>query len=155
MKILSKITILGLAIGLMSSLALADSISFSSGFQSSVTITSNGAGGIVFGFGPAIVSGAAPPADSLNFFPNDPFQIGGGITLHSDGSFNPFATSIQVGIDPFSDAGVLTGTIDFMSIVQNSGSPGAFAINIGLVNLDYACGPGCFSSGVLSDLAAG
>jgi len=157
MKKVTKIAILTLALAVcfLSSSAFADSIGFTSdGFQQ-VTLTANGAGGLVFNFGSAHVSGATPVSDSLLFFANNPFSIGSGITLHGNGSFNPFAASVQVGTDPFTAAGLLTGTVDFISIAQTVGSPGAFAINVGLVNLNYACGPGCLSSGVLTELASG
>lgn len=154
-KVNILVLVLVFALCAMSSSAFADSLGFTSdGFQQ-VTVTANGAGGLVFNFGSAHVSGATPATDSLLFFPNNPFSIGNGITLHGDGSFNPFATAVQVGNSAFTNAGLLTGTIDFISIFQNAGSPGAFAINVGLVNLNYACGPGCLSSGVLSELAGG
>src|SRR5205809_423602 len=110
MKKFSKVAMLVLLMmGLMSTVAFADSLSFTSiPLFSNVTITSDGAGGTQFSFGPANISGATPPTDSLNFFPNNPFLIGGGIVLHPGGNFNPFATLFQVGNNPGDKAGLLT-----------------------------------------------
>ena len=155
MKKFTKMAILGFILAMPTAL-LADSLSFTSvPLVSNVTIVSNGAGGVLFNFGPADISGATPPTDSLNLFPNDPFLIGNGITLHPNGTFFPEFTGFQVGNDPSTNAGLLVGLIDFISISQTVGSPGAFAINIGVTSLNYDCIGGCVSSGVLSQLASG
>jgi hypothetical protein len=135
--------------------AFADSISFVSGFGGGVVVANNGSNGISFTFSPATVSGATPIFDSLNSFPNDPFLIGNGIVLNGFGTFTTPSTSIKVGNSNSTLAGLLTGNINFITISQTSGSPGAFAINIGLSNISYSCINACVSSNVLSNLAFG
>jgi hypothetical protein len=151
------LAVLFLLISICATSAMADSlsISFASGFQGGVTLSNNGSGGINFAFSNANVSGATPIFDSLNSFPNNPFTIGPGIVLNGASAFTTSSTSVQIGNSDSTMAGLLTGNINFITISQTNGSPGAFAINISLTNVDYSCADGCVSSNVLSSLAFG
>jgi hypothetical protein len=153
-KFLALLLVL-ISIGATSAMADSLSISFASGFQGGVTLSNNGSGGINFAFSNANVSGATPIFDSLNAFPYNPFTIGSGIVLNGGGAFTSPSTSVQVGNSDSTMSGRLTGNINFITISQTNGSPGAFAINIKLTNVDYYCADGCVSSNVLSTLAFG
>jgi hypothetical protein len=142
-------------VSLFAGSAMADSISFVSDFQQHVTVTGNGAGSLSFSFGNGIVANATPVTDSLNFFNNNPFLVGGGIVMDAANNFTSPTTAVQVGASPLSAAGVLFGNINFITIGDSGLNNGAFTINIGLSNMTYLCGPGCTSSGVLSQLANG
>jgi hypothetical protein len=156
MKLWSKF--LGVILVLISaaaSSAVADSISFvTPSLGGGVTVANNGSGGIGFTFSNAFVSGATPFFDSLNSFPDNPFNIGTGIVLNGAGAFTSSSTSVQVGDSASTATGLLTGNINFITIV-GSGSPGAFAINISLSDVNYSCIDACVSSSVLSNLAFG
>jgi hypothetical protein len=148
---------------LLSSAAMADSLSFSS--NNPLTIANNGSGGISFTFGTATVSGAIPVTDSLNNFSNTiPFSIGSGITLNSLGNFSPSQTTVSIGTqDQFGDGssgvGYFTGNINFIKI-SNGNQSGQFNISISLSEIGYSCigdptQGGCAGSGVLSEFALG
>src|SRR5262249_42329754 len=152
LKLLAVLLVL-ISIGATSAMADTLSISFGSGFGGGVTLSNNGAGGIKFVFSSATVTGGPPIFYSFKALPNNPFTIGSGIVLNGAGAFTTSATSVQIGSSDSTMSGLLTGNINFITISQTSGSPGAFAININLTDVNYACADGCVSSNVLSTLA--